>query len=402
MSLVRTATSAVSVIGLLLAAAVFAGSGAERLTVREVRFRTFSDHTRVVLEMSGTPRYRARMISYPYRIVIDVPSGQAAKRVKDMEVRDGLIDRIRVNRLSAGAQIVLDLPRRADFNHFCLPPADGKPHRIVIDLAKPAAHESTAGNEEPAREKAAQEKDVARDAPDGNGHLVVIDPGHGGDKPGTISKNGLQEKVPVLKLAKLLKTELERRPGYRVILTREGDHDVVWYRRVMMARENGGEAFVSLHFDSHPDRSTRGITVYFLSLAGASDENAEAAAERENLLLEVGADSANFNDDLKSILFDVSRSNAMQRSSLFAEEVASALRKGAPIPVRKVKQANFVVLRGIVVPSILVEGGYLSNRVDASFIAKESYLRWLAAALADGVVRFLEKHPNTDAVTSTQ
>jgi N-acetylmuramoyl-L-alanine amidase len=162
---------------------------------------------------------------------------------------------------------------------------------------------------------------------------------------------------------------------------------------VTFARESGGEVFVSLHFNSNPSPKIQGLELYFLSLL-ASDDNAAAVAERENLLLEAGADSAGFNDDLKSILFDVSLSNAMQQSSLLAEAVASELRGNPPIPFRKIKQASLIVLRSVAMPSILVEGGYLSNRKEASTVSKESYLRWLAKSLAEGIVAYLEKHPN--------
>jgi N-acetylmuramoyl-L-alanine amidase len=391
MGFARSAANASCIVLVLLcAAAAPAESAAARLSVRDVRYRTSSDHTRVVLDMSGAPRYSVRMVSYPYRIVIDIPACHISERVQDREVRDGVLDRIRVNRVKTGAQIVLDLPRSSEFNHFPLQPGSGKPHRIVIDIIPSST-----------REEATRDREGAPEVSGGGGRVVIIDPGHGGDKPGTHSRSGLQEKTLVMKLARLLKAELERRAGYRAILVRDGDYDVAWYRRVTMARENGGDVFMSLHFNAHPDPNTRGIELYFLSMEGASDKNAEAVAEQENLLLEVGADSAHFNDDLKSILFDVSRSNAMQRSSLFAEEVASAVQKGAPIPFRRVKQANFIVLRGMV-PSILVEGGYLSNRKDASIIGKESYLRWLAKTLADGVANFLEKHPNADTARDTR
>ena len=390
MGFVRTAANVSCIILYLFATAVSADAAAERLSVREVRYRTSPDHTRVVVDMSGASRYSVSSLVDPCRIVIDIPACQIAKNAKDAEVRDGTLDRIRVKRVKTGVQIVLDVPRRTEFNHFSLRPAVGKPHRIVIDLIGPSA-----------RRKVAPKQEEARGISEDGGRIVVVDPGHGGEKPGTVSRSGRQEKTLALKLARMLATEIERHAGFRAILVRDGDYDVPWYRRIAVARENGGDAFVSLHFNAHPDPHTRGIELFFLSLEGASDENAEAVAERENLLLDVGADSADFNDDLKSILFDVSRSNAMQRSSFLAEEVASVVRKDAPIPFRRVKQANFIVLRGMV-PSILVEGGYLSNRKDAGYIEKESYLRWLAKVLAEGIVMFLEKYPNDDAARGTR
>ncbi len=288
--------------------------------------------------------------------------------------------------------MVLDLPRRAEFSHFPLKAGSGKPHRVVIDVARPQAGRARdAAKEVPGAAIPRVRPETAPRA-SGKERVVIIDPGHGGDAPGTISRSGIQEKTLNLKLAKLLKSEIEKRPGYSAILTRDGDYDVNWVRRVSFAREMGGEVFVSLHFNSNASPKMRGLEVYFLSLE-ASDENAAAVAERENLLAEAGADSAGFNDDLKSILFDVSLAGAIQGSSVLANEVASAIRVDPPIPFRKVKQASLIVLRGIAMPSILVEGGYLSNRKEAAFVSKESYLRWLAKSLAEGIVSFLEKHP---------
>ena len=193
----------------------------------------------------------------------------------------------------------------------------------------------------------------------------------------------------------MVKAEIDAHPGYRGILTREGDYDVQWVRRVTFAREKGGDVFVSLHFNSNVDRKLRGLELYILSLH-ASDDNAAAVAERENLVVETGADTAGFNDDLKSILFDVSRANAMRLSSAMADDVASVLRRDPPVPFRKVKQAPLIVLRGITMPSILVEGGYLSNRTEAAVISKDGYLSWLAKSLADGIVTFLKNHPRAE------
>jgi N-acetylmuramoyl-L-alanine amidase len=373
-------------------AGLFSTASAASRSVREIRFRTESDRTRIVLDLSGESRYSVKTATGPFRIVVDLPGFQIADAVRNIDVGDGVIDRIRVNRLKAGAQVVLDLAGRAEFTHFPLNPGPGKPHRIVIDVATSKAGGAEGAAKESVGRVIPEEK--PREAPRaaGGDRIVIIDPGHGGDAPGTISRSGIQEKTLNLKLAKMLKAEIDRRPGYRAILVRDGDYDVHWVRRVSFARERGGDLFVSLHFNSNPSSKLRGLELYFLSLQ-ASDDNAAAVAERENLLLEAGADSAGFNDDLKSILFDVSLANAIQQSSMLADEVASVLRLDPPIPFRKVKQAPLIVLRGIAMPSILVEGGYLSNRKEAQIVSKESYLSWLAKSLAEGIVSFLEKHP---------
>jgi len=385
--------------------------GATPRSVREIRFWTAEDHTRVVIDLSGEARYSIRAVSGPKRIIVEIPGCRISPNVRDLDVRDGAIDRIRVNRMKTLAQVVFDLPREASFSHFPLKPSAGKPHRIVVDVSRERAAHDAAGTRGCAGDGAAAPRTPAggagggslaqeRSVPYGGDRVIIIDAGHGGAAPGAISRSGIQEKTLNLKLAKMLKAEIDGRPGYRAVLTRDGDHDVHWVRRVSFAREKGGELFVSLHFNSNSSPKMRGLELYFLSLQ-ASDDNAAAVAERENLLLEAGADSAGLNDDLKSILFDVSLANAIQRSSVLADEVALVLRADPPIPFRKVKQAPYIVLRGIAMPSILVEGGYLSNRKEASIIAKESYLSWLAKSLAEGIVSFLEKHPQSETAAGS-
>ena len=351
------------------------------VSVRDVRFYTAPDHTRVVLDMSAPARYAVRAVTGPRRIVIDLHSCVAAKGVGAVTVGDGVIDRIRVNRLKTGVQIVLDVPRAAEFKHFPLKAADGKPHRIVIDLARALSDAEL--------ERRDAERRRVTDSP---GCVVAIDAGHGGDQPGAVH-HGIHEKALNLKLARMLKEEIERRAGYTAVLIRDGDYDILWYKRILKAREHGADVFVSLHFNGARDSRLSGLELYIISPEGVVDENAEAVAEREHLMQEVQEQGAAVNGDLESILFDVTRTNALQRSALLAEEVARVLQKNPPIPFRTVRQRNYIVLRGISMPSILVEGGYLSNRKEAAIVSKDGYLRWLARSLADGITGFLEKHP---------
>lgn len=85
----------------------------------------------------------------------------------------------------------------------------------------------------------------------------------------------------------------------------------------------------------------------------------------------------------------------MYRSSIFANEIAACMRSHGNLPFRGVKQANFVVLRSIAMPSVLIEGAFLSNRKDVNLIKKDAVLEELARNIADGIVNFFEKHPSS-------
>ena len=359
--------------------------------VKRARFWTAPDHTRVVLDMSSESSYRIRVLTNPHRIAIDIPSGRFSSRVKAIEVNDGVLTRIRINKLGSGAQVVLDLPRETAYRDFALKQFKNRPYRIVIDLKRPR----TAADIEKERQQ------VERIATSGD-RIVIIDPGHGGHKPGAVSRWGLREKDVVLKVAKLTAQEIDKRKGYKAVLTRNGDYNVGLGRRIEIARSHRGDCFISIHINANRNKRLRGAEVYYLSMKGSTDENAEAVAERENLFLQMDDGTEEMTDDLKSILFDLERKNSMTMSSHLAENVATEL-KSIPLPqFRAIKQANFVVLRSISMPSVLVEVAYLSNRKDEKLMRKREVLEGVAEALAEGIVTFLERHPPTDYVAAAK
>jgi N-acetylmuramoyl-L-alanine amidase len=199
-------------------------------SVRAIRFRTGPDRTRIVLDMSGEARYDIRAATDSRAITLAIPGCRVAPGVRDVDVRDGLVDRIRVSRTKTRVEIAIELAREASFTHFALAPAGGRPPRIVVDVSAAGSRESGAAPP-PAREEAPVAKargDAgdsaagARGAPAERGEtrVVVIDAGHGGDQPGTISRSGIREKTLNLRLAKKLEAEIDAHPGYRAILTR--------------------------------------------------------------------------------------------------------------------------------------------------------------------------------------
>ncbi len=92
-------------------------------------------------------------------------------------------------------------------------------------------------------------------------YRIVVDPGHGGKDPGTISRAGLQEKTVTLPVAKEL-ARLLKEDGFNVVLTRKTDVFVELDDRGAIANHFGADLFVSIHADACPDPFMRGFAVY--------------------------------------------------------------------------------------------------------------------------------------------
>src|SRR5690606_29991011 len=126
--------------------------------------------------------------------------------------------------------------------------------------ASPAATTPPAATAPIKTEPPVQAKPKVKEKP-----LIIIDPGHGGVDPGTTGPHGGYEKDLVLQYAKALKDKLESSGKYRVELTRDSDKFVMLRGRVKIARDKKADLFMSLHADSAPEASARGLSVYTLS-----------------------------------------------------------------------------------------------------------------------------------------
>ncbi len=367
---------------------VAAPAGAAAPTVLRVRYWTGPDHTRVVLDLSGPAGYEVRRVGSPERIAVNVAGARFAD-LGTVAVGDGRILRLRRNALPGRAQLVLDLPSRLPLRHFALAAAAGRPDRIVLDVQSPGpggapAPEAAAGPAAPAASPpAAAVAPRDRDRP----FVVVLDPGHGGLDPGAVC-GGVREKDVALAVARRVAALLGDLPGYRAVLTREGDYFVSLARRVRIAREREGDLFLSIHANTHPRSGTDGMEVYFLSLEGATDREARELADKENAADLVGlAPDERRDDSVISILMDLRMARVLNRSSSLAERILAAT-AAQGLEVRRVKQARFQVLRSLAMPSALVELAYLSNRDDRKLLASGEGQRRLAAAVLRGILDY--------------
>ncbi|MGD8394072.1 MAG: N-acetylmuramoyl-L-alanine amidase [Candidatus Eiseniibacteriota bacterium] len=351
--------------------------------VKDIRYWTAPDHTRLVIDCSEAPRYGHHRRTAPERIVVDIQRARFDLPLTPVAVDDGLVRRVRMNRLGNGvAQVVLDLESAAAYEVFVLPGERGRPDRIVIDVARP---ESAARQQQRARE--IEELKRQRKL------IVVIDPGHGGDDGGAVGHK-LVEKDVCLAIGRKLRDELNRRRGFHALLTRDDDYFVSLRRRTEMARQMHADYFISLHANSCPSPRARGFEVYFLSLHGTEDEAAKAVAQRENAADRVGNMArGDRKNHLELMLMDMLQTADLERSKLLADTMLGRVEAGGELTIRGVKQAGFDVLKTAGMPSILVEIAFISNRRDARLLASTDFQERFARHLAEGFV----EHARIDA-----
>ena len=181
-----------------------------------------------------------------------------------------------------------------------------------------------------------------------------------------------------------------------MVLTRERDYFVRLRGRVAKGRQAGGDLFLSLHADSIKNSRTRGATVYTLSEKSSDAEAAALAAKENRADLIAGVDLANETDEVANILIDLAQRETMNLSARFANVLIEEMRKETKLLRKSHRYAGFAVLKAPDVPSVLIEVGYLSNRIDEGLLRKVSHRR----KLARGVVRAVDRYfKQTDKLT---
>ncbi len=221
--------------------------------------------------------------------------------------------------------------------------------------------------------------------------VVVIDPGHGGKDGGAVGVTGVLEKdinlAVGLKLGKMIEEKL---PNVKVVYTRKTDKFVELFKRGKIANENNGKLFISIHCNSLKKKpsNTRGFEVYLLR-PGRTKE-AIAIAEFENSVIQYEDDPDKYKEltDENFILVSMAHSAYMRYSEKFSQILNERWEKDVRIPSRGIKQAGFYVLVGASMPGVLVESGFLSNRIDEAYLNSSAGQMAIAKAIYNSVLNY--------------
>jgi N-acetylmuramoyl-L-alanine amidase len=197
---------------------------------------------------------------------------------------------------------------------------------------------------------------------------VVIDPGHGGTDNGATSRLGA-EKNYTLDTAYRLQALLNN-AGIRTVMTRRNDVFVDLYERAHIASLYPDYAFVSIHFNSASPEAS-GLETYCLAPRGA-------ASTSSSYLTRADIQELPGNDD--------DAQNILLASAVHSEIIR--LNPGDVSADRGVKRARFVVIKANLLPAILVEGGFVSNRMESARVNSPGYRQALAQCIARGLIKF--------------
>jgi N-acetylmuramoyl-L-alanine amidase len=367
---------------------------AEAVNFESVRLWAAPDNTRVVFDVSGPHTHKLFSLQNPERVVIDVPAGRVGKSLRADAVAGGLVKGVRVARNKPDTlRIVLDLEQRTRPRSFSLKPNGQYGHRLVIDLYQTGKGDTPA-SATPAKFAAARTA-VARAVPASARELVIaIDAGHGGDDPGAIGRRGTREKDVVLAIARRLAALVEKEPGMRPVLIREGDYYVGLRQRINKARQHKADLFISIHADGFKDHRAHGSSVYVLSSRGASSEMGRWLEAKENASDLAGGVSLDDKDDLLAeVLLDLSQSATMEASFEVADNMLAELKHIGKTHKPTVQQAAFVVLKSPDIPSMLVETAFISNPAEENKLRDRHHQQNLANAMLKGIRDYFGTHP---------
>ena len=379
-----------------------------------VRVWPADDYTRVTLESDTALHVSHQLLTDPNRLVVDIEGLDLNPKLRELvakvQTNDPYIAQVRVGQFQPKiVRLVFDLKDEIKPQLFTLDPIGNYQYRLVFDLYPKVAPDLMA---EFLRKNISKEEDdpiaalvlgnqnkkigptIAEPQKYSRIVTIAIDAGHGGEDPGAIGQSGAREKDVVLSIARRLKNLLDNEPGYRTLMTRDGDYFVPLHVRVQKARSVQSDLFISIHADAFVLPNAQGASVFVLSQQGATSSSARWMANKENGAdLIGGLNIKNKDVQVTQLLLDLSTTAQIKNSLKLGSAVMQEIGSFAKLHSNRVEQASFAVLKAPDIPSILVETAFISNPEEEAKLLDEAYQQRISRAILKGIQGFVEKNP---------
>jgi len=252
---------------------------------------------------------------------------------------------------------------------------------------------------------------VINEAQNNKIEVIIIDAGHGGKDPGSIGINNVYEKDIVLSTALMLQKELESTfPDIKILMTRTNDTFYTLYKRAEIANEGAllntdtpkNAIFISLHANASFSKSAKGFEVFFLS-AQESSEYARAVSMFENNAV-VNFESSNFakyTNYSQTSYYYMLIEQYQKESRRLAETIVGDAQKIKGVSKRSVpvNSALFWVLKGSVMPAVLIELGFVTNTEDSKLLKSDSFKKNITKSISKSIKKYVDEFESTKGFT---
>lgn len=357
--------------------------GAHAAQIKDIRLWPEPENTRVVLDLSGPVNYQLMELQNPPRIVLDIKASQFKANLNHLSWEGTPISQVR-HGIQDGhdLRIVFDMKTKVKPQIAQLSPNNAYGHRLVLDFvqASPAA-------------PAVPRRETVQTSQPKNTFVVAIDAGHGGEDPGAMGPQGTREKDVVLAIARTLVAAINKEPGMRAVMIRDGDYYVGLRQRIIKARKHEADLFISIHADAFNNPNARGASVFTLSEKGASSEAARWLATSENRADLIGGVSLDDKDEvLTSVLLDLSQTASKESSLAVGQAILTNLSGITALHGKEVQQAGFAVLKSPDIPSILVETEFISNPHSEKKLRSAEYQHQVAYSILGGIKHYMQSN----------
>ena len=364
-------------------------SSQNRGEIQRLRWSTTRERIRAVIDASDDADPEVRMkdgsIHAAFASIVKNPEGLPPPyenvRVELKNLASG-VELVFSSNSVRVEKMILDAPRRIVFDFFFKTQAE-----IRATAIQPQTQPK---QEQQASQAPVLSGPVSKPAKKGR-KIVVVDPGHGGKDPGAVA-NGIREKDTNLAIGLALEKALKAK-GLDVVMTRRTDVYLKLQERTDIANKENADVFVSVHANALPSaKKASGFEIYLMALP--TDKDALNLAKIENReYIEEKTGNSKVEDQrtelLLRILGDMQQNNKISESTGLAEALFAAGRQSG-IPMKRVAQAPFFVLRGAGMPAVLLETGFVTNATEAKLLAHSGYQQRIAEAMAVGIEKYLK------------
>ena len=225
---------------------------------------------------------------------------------------------------------------------------------------------------------------------------VLIDAGHGGKDPGAVgdAKKKIYEKDIALRVALRLGYLIKKKiKNIEVLYTRKKDVFIKLKDRANLANKNKVDLFISIHCNSNRKKQINGTETYVMG-THVNKESLEVAKRENQVIFMEDNYEINYkgfdNSEESLIGLGYTKNMFLEQSINFAKLVEEEFKKNKNLNSNGIKQAGFLVIREVAMPSVLIEIGFISNKKERVFLNSKNGINKISTSIFKALKKYID------------